>query len=75
MSIKQMAAIKTVAFLGTMFLGAYAMSALLNYLDPNPSDVMQAVIAVCVIFWAYFIYTYNVTQAEYRKKLQEISEN
>ena len=73
MSIKTEAAIKTVFFMGTMFLGAYAMSALLTYLDPSAEDVVKAVIAVCVVVWAYIIYSYQVSQAEYRVKLAEIT--
>jgi len=74
MSIKTEAAIKTVLFVSTMVLAAVGMTYLLEYLDPSAKDVMYAVMVVCSTVWVYIIYSYNVSQAEYRAKLAEIVE-
>ena len=74
MSIKTEAAIKTVLFVSTMVLAAVGMAYLLEYLDPSAKDVMYAVMVVCSTVWVYIIYSYNVSQAEYRAKLQEMTE-
>ena len=74
MSIKTEAAIKTALFVSTMVLAAVGMTYLLEYLDPSAKDVMYAVMVVCSTVWVYIIYSYNVSQAEYRAKLAEIVE-
>ena len=67
------AAIKTALFISTMLVGAFAMSALLTYLDPSARDVMYAIMAVCFAGWVYIAYSFNVSQAEYKAKLEEMT--
>ena len=73
MSIKTEAAIKTVLFVGTMLLAAVGLTYLLEYLDPSVKDVMYVIMIVCSAVWVYIIYSYNVSQAEYRAKLAEMT--
>ena len=75
MTIKTEAAIKTVFFVGTMVLAALGMTYLLEYLDPNVKDVMYTVAAVCFAVWIYIIYSYQVSQAQYREKLAEMTKS
>ena len=73
MNIKVLAAIKAAGFIGTMVLGAVSMTYLLEFLNPSPRDVMYTVIAVLLAAGTYIAYSYNVSQAEYKQKLKEMT--
>jgi len=73
MSIKVEAAIKTVVYMVAGLLIALGMKYLLEYLDPSAKDVVQVVMVICIAVWAYIIYSFQVSQLEYRSKLSEIA--
>ena len=74
MSVKTQALVRTVFFIGTMILGGVAMSAFLEYVDPSPQAVMYGVSFVLVLVMCYIIYSINVAQIEYKKKLEEMAQ-
>ena len=74
MTIKTRALVKTVFFIGTMVLAALGTTALLEYLDPTQQDVMYTVVAILCGVMTYIVYSYNVSQLEYRAKLEEMTE-
>ena len=75
MTIKAQALVKTALFIGTMFLAAIGMSAMLEFFDPNPRDVMYTAMIILASAMSYFVYSYNVNEMEYRAKLEEMTES
>jgi len=73
MSVKTQALVRTALFIGTMILGGVAMSTFLEYVDPSPQAVMYGVSFVLVLVMFYIVYSINVSQIEYKKKLEEMS--
>ena len=73
MSVKTQALVRTALFIGTMILGGVAMSAFLEYVDPSPQAVMYGVSFVLVLVMFYIVYSINVSQIEYKKKLEEMT--
>ena len=73
MSVKTQALIRTALFIGTMLLGGVAMSTFLEYIDPSPQAVMYGVSFVLVLVMFYIVYSINVSQIEYKKKLEEMT--
>lgn len=73
MTIKTRAILKTTFFIATVFLAALGMASFLEFLNPAPRDVIYVVMALLTAFMAYLVYSYNVTEMEYRTKLQEMS--
>lgn len=73
MSVKTQALVRTVLFIGTMILGSISMTALLEYFDPSPQEVMYGVATVLTLVMCYIVYSYNVSQIEYKAKLEEMS--
>ena len=74
MSVKTQALGRTALFIGTMILGGVAMSAFLEYFNPSPQAVMYGVSFVLVLVMCYIIYSINVAQIEYKKKLEEMAQ-
>ena len=74
MSVKTQALVRTAFFIGTMILGGVTMSAFLEYVDPSPQAVMYGVSFVLVLVMCYIIYSINVAQIEYKKKLEEMAQ-
>ena len=74
MSVKTQALVRTALFIGTMILGGVAMSAFLEYVDPSPQAVMYGVSFVLVLVMCYIVYSINVAQIEYKKKLEEMAQ-
>lgn len=73
MSVKTQALVRTALFIGTMILGGVAMSTFLEYVDPSPQAVMYGVSFVLVLVMFYIVYSINVSQIEYKKKLEEMT--
>ena len=73
MSVKTQALVRTALFIGTMILGGVAMSTFLEYVDPSPQAVMYSVSFVLVLVMFYIVYSINVSQIEYKKKLEEMT--
>ena len=73
MSVKTQALVRTALFIGTMILGGVAMSTFLEYVDPSPQAVMYGVTFVLVLVMFYIVYSINVSQIEYKKKLEEMA--
>lgn len=73
MSVKTQALVRTALFIGTMILGGVAMSTFLEYVDPSPQAVMYSVSFVLVLVMFYIVYSINVSQIEYKKKLEEMA--
>ena len=73
MSVKTQALVRTALFIGTMILGGVAMSTFLEYIDPSPQAVMYGVSFVLVLVMFYIVYSINVSQIEYKKKLEEMT--
>ena len=73
MSVKTQALVRTALFIGTMILGGVAMSTFLEYVDPSPQAVMYGVSFVLVLVMFYIVYSINVSQIEYKKKLEEMA--
>ena len=73
MSVKTQALVRTALFIGTMILGGVAMSTFLEYVDPSPQAVMYGVSFVLILAMFYIVYSINVSQIEYKKKLEEMS--
>ena len=73
MSVKTQALVRTALFIGTMILGGVAMSTFLEYVDPSPQAVMYGVSFVLVLVMSYIVYSINVSQIEYKKKLEEMT--
>ena len=73
MSVKTQALVRTALFIGTMILGGIAMSTFLEYVDPSPQAVMYGVSFVLVLVMFYIVYSINISQIEYKKKLEEMS--
>ena len=73
MSVKTQALVRTALFIGTMILGGVAMSTFLEYIDPSPQAVMYGVSFVLVLVMFYIVYSINVSQIEYKKKLDEMT--
>ena len=74
MSVKTQALVRTALFIGTMILGGVAMSTFLEYVDPSPQAVMYGVSFVLVLVMFYIVYSINVSQIEYKKKLEEMAQ-
>ena len=73
MSIKLRAAINTLIFVGTIFIGSLSMSYLLHTIQPTTTQVLQTIGALLGVWFVYIVYAFNKSNLEYREKLAEIA--